>query len=403
MTSESTTPYGYVHTADEYLTAAGEGIPVQGMHTRVTDDPARQVAALQGIGYALLAIVDQLGDANDTAADIAAHLKQLAMTADDLACGAAVVRVRHARRAWAWLRRPGPRAGGASGTFPPAADPGQRAGGTSARAADLVGLSGQGQAGPVPVIIVPRYAAPLVTATPVAEVISPEPAEGQPDPGHYQHLVLDTRTGALSFHESTQHLEPPDPAQEFTSDVPRETWERWYPGTLFRPVGPYMWFEPVPRTLYWVIGSGVPEWPYLDADAANSLLDEVAPHAQALLDGLFDAAGDLDWSAGSAHAGRDIRRLCSRTRKVAAWDLDADLVNFKDIVGRFPQVYRPELTSQPDLADECAYITRFLGSNEYWHPEVKQAFGRPYPDGSGLALEILGVRAWYRTAAGVIA
>jgi hypothetical protein len=43
----------------------------------------RQLAALQGIGYALLAIADQLADANDTAADAATHLEQLAMAAGE--------------------------------------------------------------------------------------------------------------------------------------------------------------------------------------------------------------------------------------------------------------------------------------------------------------------------------
>ena len=77
--------------------------------------------------------------------------------------------------------------------------------------------------------------------------------------------------------------------------------------------------------------------------------------------------------------------------------------DYGDIVARFPQVYRPELLSTPPgkLADRCDTITRCLGANEHWHPEVKEAFGAPYSDGSGLELAVLGVRAWYRAAAGV--
>jgi hypothetical protein len=67
----------------------------------------RQLAALQGIGYALLAIADQLADATDTAADATAHLEQLAMTADELASPAPGTR---RTRLWAW--RLGPKAGG---------------------------------------------------------------------------------------------------------------------------------------------------------------------------------------------------------------------------------------------------------------------------------------------------
>jgi hypothetical protein len=82
--------------------------PYRGLGERQYKDLGeRQLAALQGIGYALLAIADQLADTNDTAADIAAHLEQLAMTADELATPPA-----GARRAWGRIWRRGPTAGG---------------------------------------------------------------------------------------------------------------------------------------------------------------------------------------------------------------------------------------------------------------------------------------------------
>jgi hypothetical protein len=78
--------------------------PYRGLGERQYRDLGeRQLAALQGIGYALLAIADHLADATDTAADAAAHLEQLALTADELAAP------RHRpRRAWlrAWRRCP---------------------------------------------------------------------------------------------------------------------------------------------------------------------------------------------------------------------------------------------------------------------------------------------------------
>ena len=82
--------------------------PYRGLGERQYKDLAeRQLAALQGIGYALLAIADQLADTNDTTADIAAHLEQLAMTADDLATPTPGT-----RRAWGRIWRRGPKADG---------------------------------------------------------------------------------------------------------------------------------------------------------------------------------------------------------------------------------------------------------------------------------------------------
>ncbi|MFI5687669.1 hypothetical protein [Streptomyces sp. NPDC051636] len=165
----------------------------------------------------------------------------------------------------------------------------------------------------VPEVEVARYAAPRVSVSPVTQVIWPEPLDKRSMPGQYQKVLLDTRTGELRFHENTRHLEPWNPAWKATNDVPRETWNRWYPGTGFAHNGPHMWFGPVPQLLSWTVDSGVEELPYLDIAAANALLHELTPVAQALMDGLFDGGGDLDWSAASARAGRNIRRLVSET------------------------------------------------------------------------------------------
>ncbi|WP_254645921.1 hypothetical protein [Streptomyces malaysiensis] len=252
----------------------------------------------------------------------------------------------------------------------------------------------------MPEIEVARFAAPQVSVVPVTDVISPEPRDLWRPAGHYQQVLLATRTGELRIHESTEHLEPWNPAWQAINHVPRETWERWHPGTLFAHWGPHMWFEPVPELLSWTIDSGVAELPYLDVAAANALLKELTPHAQTLLNGLFAATGDLDWSADSARVGRNIERICSQSRQAARPEADADLVDYARIVYRFPRVYRPEMLRQPmdHLAEECESITRFLGANRHWHKEVKKIFGMPHRDGSGVGLEVLGARAWYRTA-----
>lgn len=249
----------------------------------------------------------------------------------------------------------------------------------------------------VPEIEVARFAAPQVSVVPVTDVISPKPLDARRSAGHYQGVLLATRTGELRIHESTEHLEPWNPAWRAVNHVPRETRERWHPGTLFAYRGPHMWFNPVPELLSWTIDSGVAELPYLDVEAANDLLKELASHAQDLLNGLYEAAGDLDWSAPSARASRNIRRLCSYDRQAAQLEADADLVDYAQIVRHFPQVYQPELLQKPtnQLAEGCEFVTRFIGR---WHPEIKKIFGSPYEDGSGVGLEVLGVRSWYRTA-----
>ncbi|WP_328843018.1 hypothetical protein [Streptomyces sp. NBC_00258] len=91
--------------------------------------------------------------------------------------------------------------------------------------------------------------------------------------------------------------------------------------------------------------------------------------------------------------------MCSRYRKAAGPEADADLVNYGEIVARFPQVYRPNLLrrSLDELARECETITRFVGFNEPWHQEITKVFGTRYHDGSGISLDVLGVRAWYRS------
>ncbi|MGW3491890.1 hypothetical protein [Streptomyces sp. NPDC001054] len=253
----------------------------------------------------------------------------------------------------------------------------------------------------VPKVEVVTYQAPRVVITPVTEVISPEPVQGRRAPGAYQHVLLDTGTGELSWHESTEHREPWNPAWKAINDVPRETWKRWHPGKVFSPgsVGPHMWFEPVPELINWTVDSGFGGRPYLNVEDANALLELVAPYAQEVLDGFYEAGGELDWSAAAAHAARNICRVISRSQQAAPREVDAHLVDFAEIVQRFPQVYRPEMLrlSLDNLAEECEYQTRFIGTNKQWHEEVKKVFGTPYHDGSGVSLDVLGVRSWYRT------
>jgi len=78
------TPLGNAASADKYLTAAGEGIHFPAIGNKRDDDPARQVAALQGIGWALLAVCDQLADLADAAADNGGQLAEIACAVEAL-------------------------------------------------------------------------------------------------------------------------------------------------------------------------------------------------------------------------------------------------------------------------------------------------------------------------------
>ena len=77
MASGTVRPCGYAATAAGFLDeAAADG---DGRNLAV-----RQLAALQGIGYGLLAIVDQLADIADTGADQAGQLGEIGGYVADL-------------------------------------------------------------------------------------------------------------------------------------------------------------------------------------------------------------------------------------------------------------------------------------------------------------------------------
>jgi hypothetical protein len=68
---------GYAATAAEFLDEAAADSDAK-------DLAVRQLAALQGIGWALLALGEQIADATDAAADCAAQLAGIGDTVDGL-------------------------------------------------------------------------------------------------------------------------------------------------------------------------------------------------------------------------------------------------------------------------------------------------------------------------------
>jgi hypothetical protein len=83
-------PTGYAATAAEFLDEAAAD-------SGGRDLAARQLAALQGIGYALLALGEQLADGTDATADCATHLSGIADAVDGLHHPPAFLRGRLAR------------------------------------------------------------------------------------------------------------------------------------------------------------------------------------------------------------------------------------------------------------------------------------------------------------------
>jgi hypothetical protein len=80
-------PCGHTDTAAEYLTAAGDGTCFRSIPGKRDDDPARQVAALQGIGWALLAVCDQLADLADAVTGVQDQVGDVAAAVGDLSDG----------------------------------------------------------------------------------------------------------------------------------------------------------------------------------------------------------------------------------------------------------------------------------------------------------------------------
>jgi hypothetical protein len=76
MSAGKVRPAGYAATAAEFLdeAAAGDG----------KDAAVRQLAALQGIGWALLGLGEQLADGTDATADCATQLAGIAGAVDGL-------------------------------------------------------------------------------------------------------------------------------------------------------------------------------------------------------------------------------------------------------------------------------------------------------------------------------
>ena len=91
-------PAGYAATAAGFLDEAATDADER-------DLAVRQLAALQGIGWALLALGDQLADGNDSAVTRGEHLADIAAAVEDLNRAPLAGPVRDVLDRLAWLRK----------------------------------------------------------------------------------------------------------------------------------------------------------------------------------------------------------------------------------------------------------------------------------------------------------
>ncbi|MFH8343125.1 hypothetical protein [Streptomyces sp. AM6-12] len=200
------------------------------------------------------------------------------------------------------------------------------------------------------------------------------------DAGHYQHIVLNTRTGELAFH---------------CSDYRRSNKEEgYYPGHLFAPSH----WQGVPEVLYWVIDSGVDERPYHDVAEGNAFAHEVTPLAQTLLDHLVPVPGteDLDWSAVAASAGLDISRACGRDR-LGPEGRRPWLVEVSDAARHFPQIVQDYVATgrNATVDNEAEHMVRMglRRQGGFW-PDLAAHYGIEEKDADRFHAGLIGTRAF---------
>jgi hypothetical protein len=81
-------PRGHADTAARRLTAASEGIYLPSIPSTAGGAPARQIVALEGIGWALLAVCDQLAGLAGAVTGVQDQVADVAAAVGDLPDGA---------------------------------------------------------------------------------------------------------------------------------------------------------------------------------------------------------------------------------------------------------------------------------------------------------------------------
>ncbi|WP_432854477.1 hypothetical protein ACQPXB_20265 [Amycolatopsis sp. CA-161197] len=189
--------------------------------------------------------------------------------------------------------------------------------------------------------------------------LPPLPAQADRWVGHYQRVLLNVRTGELSFFCADWRVHAP--IRDKGGD--RAVWTSQYPGGG-SDSSVHSATEPIPELLMFFIDTwtradvpatarpATPVWTFMTREQGDAFVVALVPLAQQLVDTLFRVPGtdDLEWSAESMAAVRAIDAACSRHHQgpqgVAV--SRAGMVNFADVVAAAPGLVRPEWAAMAD-------------------------------------------------------
>lgn len=264
---------------------------------------------------------------------------------------------------------------------------------------------------PTTALTVSRNHMVQVAYTPIPEDAELPPLPSRADrAGSYQRLLINVRTGELSVFcaDWRVHVSAPSNGGD------RTLWDAQHPGSLPN-TAKYNATEPVPEVLSFYIDTWTsvdwpadenpptPAWVYMTREQCDAFGAGLVPLAQDLVSNLFRVPGtdDLEWSAESVAAHRALRAACDRYQQGRCGDVVlAGMINFAAAAAAVPQLVRGDWAEMDDAGLDQAADTmcRFT---DHWHPELKEQFGVPYRDGSGVGLDVYGARSWlyaYRAA-----
>ena len=252
-----------------------------------------------------------------------------------------------------------------------------------------------------------NHSTTLVTPqpTPTTAQLPPPPIQGD-YAGNYQRALLNIRTGDLTFFCADWRIKLPIPRP----GEDRTLWDEQHPGSI-PDYSPGVATKPVPDLLVFHIDTWTnpdrdltdlptPAWVYMTREQGDTFVASLAPLAQHLINNLFQVPGtnDLEWSAESVAAAKAIRTACGRNQQGPTnITMDtAGLVNFGDATTEAPEMIHAEWAELDNhaLDDHAETLNRFAG---LWHPQLKEKFGAPYRDGSGVGLNVYGARSWIYT------
>jgi hypothetical protein len=243
----------------------------------------------------------------------------------------------------------------------------------------------------------------------VAYTPIPQDAELPPLPSRadrafgYQGVLLNVRTGELSVFCADWRVHVPVPRD----GEDRTLWDAQHPGHLPN-IAVYEATKPVPEVLSFHIDTWTPvDWPvdeilptpawvYMTREQCDAFGAGLVPLAQSLVSNLFHVPGtnDLEWSAESVAAVKALYAACSRDQQGRCGKItSAGMINFDTAAAAMPQLIQGDWAEMDDakLDDTADTLCRFIS---HWHPELKEQFGVPYHDGSGVGLDVYGARSW---------